>query len=368
MKRLLIFHNTIAPYRIDFFNDLYSKFECKICLEYENLQDQKFDYQKIKDQFVFRPNYLNTLFAIRGKSVYSGLWEQIDKFHPDIVLTNEFNQITIAVLLHRFLKRGKYKVISVCDDSYDMVVNDNDFSKVHKIARKLIVPLLDNLILLDSGATQWYEQKYKKGFFFPLIKDEQKARKIYENITDKSNEIVEQLSLKNKKVTLFVGRCVALKNVNILIEAFARLNQKENVLIIIGDGNKKEEWKILADRLHVNTVFAGRLEGNELYAYYNIANVFVLPSYLEPFGAVTNEALLAGCDCLVSNKAGSRVLIKIGYNGDIFNPMDANECFEKLKKLLDDQMPIENIFLRKNKMIYFYEDFINKLVDFLNNI
>ena len=34
MSKLLIFHPTIAPYRIDFFNDLSRSFDSRICLKY----------------------------------------------------------------------------------------------------------------------------------------------------------------------------------------------------------------------------------------------------------------------------------------------------------------------------------------------
>lgn len=53
--KLLIFHPTIAPYRIDLFNDLSKAFQTRICLRYWNLRDQTFDYQKIYTRFQFRP-------------------------------------------------------------------------------------------------------------------------------------------------------------------------------------------------------------------------------------------------------------------------------------------------------------------------
>lgn len=55
MKKLLIFHRTIAPYRLDFFNDLYEAFDTKVCLQYKNLQNQKFDYNKILSKMKFYP-------------------------------------------------------------------------------------------------------------------------------------------------------------------------------------------------------------------------------------------------------------------------------------------------------------------------
>ena len=57
-KRLLIFHPTIAPYRIDFFNDLYRAFDTRVCLQYWNLRDQTFDYDKLYARFRFHPFYL----------------------------------------------------------------------------------------------------------------------------------------------------------------------------------------------------------------------------------------------------------------------------------------------------------------------
>ena len=56
-KRLLIFHPTIAPYRIDLFNELYRAFDVRVCLLRRGLLSQKFDYEKISQQLVFSPTY-----------------------------------------------------------------------------------------------------------------------------------------------------------------------------------------------------------------------------------------------------------------------------------------------------------------------
>ena len=46
--KMLVFHPVIAPYRIDFFNELYSQLGAEVCLFYRNLSSQKFDYEKIE--------------------------------------------------------------------------------------------------------------------------------------------------------------------------------------------------------------------------------------------------------------------------------------------------------------------------------
>lgn len=365
-KRLLIFHPTIAPYRIDFFNDLYRAFDTRVCLQYWNLRDQTFDYDKIYAQFAFKPYYLKELLKIGSRSVWGGFWKHLDEFEPDIVLVSEFNMTALMVLLHRFFKHKKYKIVSICDDSYNMVAEKNDFSKIHRIARRLVAPRLDDLILVEPKVTQWYKECFGKGICFPIIKPEEKARKEYERIFPMSLGIIKQYGLEDKRVFLFVGRLVALKNVTTAIKAFARLNQKENIFVIIGEGPESNNLKTLANDLQANVFFTGRLEGDALNVWYNIADVLVLPSYQEAFGAVTNEALLAGCYVLVSNKAGSSCLVEEGVNGYTFSPMDVDELERKMIDSTRFIIKYDKNGLKINQMKTSYTTYIKFLIDTLN--
>lgn len=368
MKRLLIFHPTIAPYRIDFFNDLYRAFDTRVCLQYWNLRDQTFDYNKIYAQFAFKPHYLKEIIKIGPRSLWGGFWQHLDEFDPDIVLVSEFNVTALMVLAHRFLKRKKYKVVSICDDSYNMVAENNDFSRLHRMARRLVVPRLDNLILVEPKVTKWYKEHYGKGICFPIIKPEEKARKEYERVLPISKETVEEYGLKGKKVFLFVGRLVALKNVETIIRAFACLNQEENIFAIVGDGPERNNLEALAKDLKANVIFTGRLEGEALNVWYNIADAIVLASYQEAFGAVTNEALLAGCYALISKKAGSSCLVEEGINGYTFSPMDTNELAEKMNKISESFSTKKEFELKKNMMQISYSDYICNIIKTINNL
>lgn len=361
-KRLLIFHPTIAPYRIDFFNDLYRAFDTRVCLQYWNLRDQTFDYDKIYAQFAFKPYYLKEVLKIGSRSLWGGFWEHLDEFNPDIVLVSEFNMTALMVLLHRFFKRKKYKIVSICDDSYNMVAEKNDFSKIHRIARRLVVPRLDNLILVEPKVTNWYQEHYGKGICFPIIKPEEKARKEYERILSINPGIINQYGLKNKRVFLFVGRLVALKNVATAIKAFARLNQKENIFVIVGEGPESENLETLVNDLQANVLFTGRLEGDALNVWYNIADYFVLASYQEAFGAVTNEALLAGCYALVSKKAGSSCLIEEGVNGYTFSPMDVDELERKMIDSTRFTVEYDESRIKNNLMRMTYSSYMENLI------
>ncbi len=368
MSRLLVFHPTIAPYRIDFFNDLAHSFQTRICLRYWNLRDQTFEYEKIYSRFLFKPVYLKELFKFWGRSFEAGYWKNLDEFQPDIVLTEEFGVGTMLVLLHRFFKRKKYKVITLCDDSYDMVAGKNEFSALHRWARKCMAPCLDDIIVIEPRTRKWYECKYGKGYFFPIIKREEAARMDYLSVLNWSREIRRKCSLENKRIFLFVGRLVALKNVSSIIRSFAALDQKGNKLVIVGEGPEKEHLKLLAEELQINVLFTGRLEGDALNVWYDLADTLILASTQEAFGAVTNEALLAGCHVLVSNRAGSACLVAEGVNGYTFNPLNVKELSEKMKKVQCLPVSYDADGMKKNLMFLSYQVCMRQLVNYLKRL
>lgn len=361
-KKLLIYHPTIAPYRIDFFNDLYRAFDTRVCLQYWNLRDQTFDYEKIYAQFEFEPHYLRERIKLGDRSIWGGIWKHLDEFHPDVVLVSEYGITALMVLLHRFLKRKHYKVVSICDDSYDMLVGKNEFSALHRMARRMVVPKLDDLVLVEPKATEWYQRCYGKGFSFPIIKEEEKARADYARVLGQSEKVRTEYGLDGKKVFLFVGRLVDVKNVDTAIRAFSQLDQERNTFVIVGDGSERNKLENLAREIAANVIFTGRLEGDALNVWYNVAEFFVLPSYLEPFGAVTNEALLAGCYALVSNKAGSSCLIEEGVNGYTFAPMDEQGLANRMEEIAQWEINYDASGLKENLMKVTYGKHMDDLI------
>lgn len=356
-KKLLIFHRTIAPYRVDFFNTLYHSFETRICLQYKNLKNQKFDYEKISRQFEFKPYYLS-----KNSSMELCKWvlKQIKDFQPDIVIVNEYGLVALTALLARSFHKKEYRIVTSTDDSYDMVADGNSFSVRHSIARKLLASCMDDFIVIEPRVEQWYQQKFGKGVCFPIIVDDARATTNYEQILPISRQFVEHYKLAGKQVLLSVSRLVELKNLHRVIDAFTKA-KTDAVFVIVGDGPECDSLKQRAKQISKEIIFTGRLEGDDLYAWYNLANVFVLASYQEPFGAVTNEALLAGCRVVVSKKAGSACLVD-KTNGELIDPMNV----EEIANAIDRQMQFTNMpdlmHARKNMMSISFQEGMKRLI------
>jgi glycosyltransferase involved in cell wall biosynthesis len=115
-----------------------------------------------------------------------------------------------------------------------------------------------------------------------------------------------RFGLKQGGITLlFVGRVEEHKGVLCLVQAFEALQQsyKDVNLLIVGDG---QVWRQICEATSGNdgVVLTGRLSGNDLLDAYAVADVFVLPSFFEPWGLVVNEAMAAGLPAIVSERVG----------------------------------------------------------------
>ena len=102
--------------------------------------------------------------------------------------------------------------------------------------------------------------------------------------------------IRNRKVVLSLSRLDPLKGIDMLIEAFSkvRANNHNIVLLIVGSGSckykKKLETKIEDLNLSQDVYFLGEMNGAYKGAVYDVADLFVLPSFNEGFGITVLEA------------------------------------------------------------------------------
>jgi len=105
---------------------------------------------------------------------------------------------------------------------------------------------------------------------------------------------------------LFVGRLVRTKGVRDAIRAMSHLRDLRVMLDIVGDGFDRAACEKLTKDLGVadNVLFHGWVKKDRVDEFYQAADVFVFPSYCEPGGNVTFEAMGYGLPLVVSNRGG----------------------------------------------------------------
>lgn len=363
-KRLLVFHPVIAPYRIDFFNQLSSEYETRVCLFQHNLLSQSFDYDSILSELEFSPVFLDEKIGPFRRGVIS----QINEFQPDVIMVAEAGLVPLTVLAYKYLSSKSYKVVSIVDDSYDMLVNKNQISKAHSIAEKLLFPLLDEVIVVEPRVSEYLQKKYSKGCFFPIIQSENRFEHFLKLALPIAESLISKYELAGNKILLSICRLVEVKNLKTSIDAFMKVEDPSARYVIVGSGPEQEALRRQASS-DSRIVFTGRKEGAELYAWYLLASCFILPSLQEAFGAVTDEALSAGCWCLISNRAGSSCLIEEGKNGNIIDPLDVEIMTARISEALDRSEPLSTpVNLRSSRRLLTFEDYFRPMDEKLKAI
>jgi len=126
----------------------------------------------------------------------------------------------------------------------------------------------------------------------------------------------EQLGLsKTELLILYLGRIAKIKNLDLLIKAFADLDLPQSRLIIVGpddrDGSLNEILRLRrALGLKERVTLIGPLYGKERIQALVDADVLVLPSQSENFGNVAAEAVACGTPVVVTERCGIAPYIK----------------------------------------------------------
>jgi len=177
--------------------------------------------------------------------------------------------------------------------------------------------------------------------------------------------------LKGKKVILYLGRLVRYKGADYLIRAFCKIEQERNdvVLLIGGDGDFRGELERLCRVLSLRNVrFLGAVGLQDRAYYYEICNVFVLPSiwqpdYCEAWGLTLNEAMQFGKPVITTDAVGAAFdLIRDGINGFTVKNSDVDALYEAIVKIISDPELERRMGVESEKIIqqrFTYEHMVN---------
>ena len=351
-KKLLIFHPALAPYRVDQFNALSLLFELEVVFLYDNLWSYKMDQSRLLSQLNFKVSWLLKGPRYKGRVFRFGMLKKIRTINPDIIIGYEYSFTTQYLILLKRLGIIRQEIGSVIDDSIDICHHVQ--SKVRSQARKYAVKQLDFLVVNSDKVSQFYQDTFGLGdhqvIISPLLQDPEKLRSKPAELESVAEKYIQKYNLYGKKVLLFVGRFIpekALPNFLITFNSIL-LEQKDTIFVLVGEGDEIQTLKAIIQEKHLEekVILPGKYEGQELYAWYLCASVFVLPSVSETFGAVVNEALIFGLKVLCSQYAGASCLIN-SDNGLIFNPLDEKDTKTKINLFMAAIEPVRTVDMTK---------------------
>jgi len=134
---------------------------------------------------------------------------------------------------------------------------------------------------------------------------------------------------------LVVAHLIPEKGVDVLLRAFALLEDPEARLIVVGDGPEQAGLRALAASLGIDarTEFAGLRD--DVPSCLQTAEVFVHPAvWAEAFGWTIAEAMASGCVVVASRTGGIPELVEDGQTGLLVEPHDPKAIAAALNRVL----------------------------------
>lgn len=276
-------------------------------------------------------DFANSALVIKRQP---GLYKAIKRIKPDVVITEGFGGWAPAGIRYAVLNRKKLCMF------YERTAYVERNSPAWRSWYRRIVGIPVSHFLINGTLT---EQYLNDGLHFrhtPKVKgcmcaDSFGLSDAVSKVTDEDKQALrEELNLQQGLTFLFVGQMVERKGIKELLAVWDRhiVQYPEDNLLVIGKGVLEDSLKekyAASDSIHI----LGGINYDELYKYYALCDVFVMPTLEDNWCLVVPEAMACGkpVACSVYN-GGHYELVQDGVDGYTFDPLKQDSIFDTLAK------------------------------------
>jgi len=305
-KTILLLWSPLADYTMACFKKLSEREDIRLYIIYQpaeaNAPYKSFDLDFFQKVFIYK------------KENEKQLNDFCMSLCPDIILMASWNYPFYMSVARRSKKQGSY-VISTFDGQWRATLKQKIGILV---APFFLKPAIDNFFVPGDRQANFAR---KLGYKNPLLGFYSAYTERFKNIT--RNHISHKF--------LFVGRLVAIKGIENLVEAYKEYRRTVNdpwELIIVGKGHLSSVCKNVE-----GIVMKDFVQPKELPAIFSEATCLVLPSFFEPWGLVIHEAVTSGLPVICSHECGGLTMfVRDGQNGYIINT-DTPSLVKAMKKM-----------------------------------
>lgn len=168
------------------------------------------------------------------------------------------------------------------------------------------------------------------------------------------DELKQRYKLQDRFVLLSIGNAIKRKGFDVLIKALAIL-QKEKPeipvhLLLITQGEELENYNDLISLYHLteSVDIISKVEQRELVKYYNLADLYIMPSREEPLGLVAIEAMACGTPVLGSAVGGLKEVLA-DNSGFLFENENIQDLKDKIISIYNNKFDQKELMKNMNK-------------------
>ncbi len=172
----------------------------------------------------------------------------------------------------------------------------------------------DFILAMGEMGVRWFQFcGYPSSRLFP-----------YSYVTEPATLLPTVIAVPDVISICFVGRFVSLKGVDLLLRAFALLKTTKKQLLLVGEGPEEATLRVLAHSLGISASveWLGKIGSAVVPSVMAKADLVVLPSRKDGWGAVVNESLMVGTPVVCSDACGATELMRHPWLGTVFHSGD----------------------------------------------
>lgn len=262
------------------------------------------------------------------------------RFTPDIIYFN--SRIEMLAGFRDYLTIGLFKLFYHKKVRFVIKSHGSDL-EVFKKKGRLAKIVFDNLKKNISG---WLFLSHEE----KLIVDQNQylaANKTFvtKNIVRAGHfkfdpQFKSELNIPNRnKVLLFVGRLIREKGIFEVIEAFGKVNQANNLtLIVVGWGPEEQAIKLICQALGVadRVIFTGFIAEAEVVPFYSNCDILIFPTYFpEGFPMALFNSVAAGLAIITTKTRAAADLLTEPDNCIWVEPKNSLSVGDAINSLMD---------------------------------
>lgn len=254
--------------------------------------------------------------------------------HPDVLISDGFFQWTYAPLLLRMIGWKGVKHI-MC---YEKTPHTERNAPRWRIWYRRLVSKWIDVIDCNGRLTAEFITKTiefaKPLAYGHMVADTNGISLNVANALDDQVEDIKKLHDVNGLTFLYVGRLIPLKGLMQLLEAWTKANLKDSTLMLVGEGDQREEIEGYLQKYNIsNVVLTGAVDYDSLGPYYKAADCFIIPTLEDNWSLVVPEAMAAGLPIACSIYNGCHPELVQKENGWIFDPLNTENTVAVLREI-----------------------------------
>lgn len=288
----------------------------------ENYKKAVFDRRvviPVRDRLSLKEVDFTSKGALKGNASY---YNQLVEFQPDIVVCHEMAPFNFQAFIYAWI--NQCPVVISTELGFP---NIRHFPLRSRLFRKLLKPFTFGVIAHSPDAMQ-----------SDLVENEFVARSFHASAVDES--AAESFKTDQIMSLCFLGRIIERKGLDLFLKSLKQFKEEGGGCIFRVIGRGEIPWLndlIKENQLEKEVVYEGFLEGEEKLKVLKESDVFVLPSRFDTYGAVTHEAASCGCALLISEYAGSSMMVDDTCGG-VIDPYNIEDTVIQLWRLSDSQI------------------------------